>query len=201
MIATTALAVVLAAALVASYLPSRGGDDGAVVELGPSPTFALDSLTGPAPAGGSLDGRALPDATLATLTGSADRKVRLADVAGGRPAVVNIWSSACVPCQRETPDLVAVWRDLQARGADVAFVGVDVQDTPTDGMAFLRRYGGDAAYPMLSDPSAGFAYELGTTTLPTTVLVDPQGRVVASHFGAITPDRLRALLHQHFGVL
>jgi thiol-disulfide isomerase/thioredoxin len=135
------------------------------------------------------------------LTGSADQQVRLADVAGGRPAVVNIWSSSCVPCQRETPDLVAVWRELQARGADVAFVGIDVQDTPAAGMAFLRRFGGDAAYPMLSDPSAGFAYELGTTTLPTTVLVDAHGRVVASQFGAITPDSLRALLRQHFGVL
>lgn len=200
LIATSTLAVVLAAALVASYLPKDHPADGAVVKLGPSATFAFDSLGGPTPTDGSLDGRRLPDLTLAALTGTTDPRVRLADAAGGRPLVINIWSSSCAPCQRETPDLVAVWRELQRRGAEVAFVGVDVQDTPADGLAFLRRFGGDAAYPMLSDPSASVAYQLGTSTLPTTLLVDPSGRVVASRFGAMTPGVLRSLLRQHFGI-
>lgn len=201
LIVTSVLAVVLAAALVASYLPKDSSSGGrGVVKIGPSPTFALDSLTGSAPANGSIDGRSLPDLTLATLSGSNDKSLRLADTLRGHPAVINLWSSACVPCQRETPDLVGVWRDLQASKVEVAFVGIDVQDAPADGLAFLRRFGGDDAYPMLSDPSASVAYRLGASALPTTLLVDGSGRVVASRFGAVTPDTLRSLLREHFGI-
>ncbi|MGI9609389.1 MAG: TlpA family protein disulfide reductase, partial [Acidimicrobiia bacterium] len=58
----------------------------------------------------------------------------------GRPAVVNVWASWCIPCRSEAPLLDAAF---DTHGEDVSFIGVDVQDNQVDAKAFLAEFGLD----------------------------------------------------------
>ena len=65
----------------------------------------------------------------------------------GRVVVLNVWGSWCNPCRAETPELVRVFRDTQARG--VRFAGIDTRDNPDAARAFVRSF--HVPYPSLID--------------------------------------------------
>ena len=71
---------------------------------------------------------------------------------------------------------------------DVVFVGVNTKDSsPDQGLAFERRY--DVPYPSLFDPSGrtllAFHGTLNPSAIPSTVVLDQQGRVAASILGEV----------------
>ena len=96
----------------------------------------------------------------------------------GYPVVINAWASWCTPCRSELP----LFASVSARyGRRVAFVGADSEDSGGNARAFL------AAHPV-SYPSYGVTTEaLNAITpvsgLPTTIFLDPQGKVVHVHIG------------------
>lgn len=106
----------------------------------------------------------------------------------GQVVVVNYWASWCGPCWEETPGLVKLQRDEGRKG--LAVVGVSVDEGGLDNVrGFVRRLG--VTYPIaLSQPMAQMAYGLGG--VPTTILVDRQGRVAKSYSGAVKEQDLRA---------
>jgi thiol-disulfide isomerase/thioredoxin len=110
----------------------------------------------------------------------------------GKPVVVNFFSSTCVPCQTEMPALEQVHRTA---GAEIAFLGLDVQDTVASGKAFVESVG--ATYDMGRDPDAAILQSLGGTALPTTVLLDASGKIVYQHLGKLDVDALGKQLRQH----
>lgn len=121
-------------------------------------------------AGESLDGR--------HLSLAADR---------GKVVVVNVWGSWCPPCRAEADVLVAAARELRPKG--VVFLGINSRDpSAAQARAFVRRY--DVPYPSIYDPSGknllAFRGTLGPTSIPSTVVIDPQGRVAASILGEVT---------------
>jgi cytochrome c biogenesis protein CcmG, thiol:disulfide interchange protein DsbE len=109
----------------------------------------------------------------------------------GKPVVVNFFSSTCVPCQTEMPALEQVHRTA---GDKVAFLGLDVQDTAASGQAFVESVG--VTWDMGRDPDASILQSLGGTSLPTTVLLDANGKVVYQHLGALKNDDLDKQLRQ-----
>lgn len=91
----------------------------------------------------------------------------------GRPVVVNFFASWCAPCVRELPDIEQVH---QALGAEVAFVGVSVNERAEDGLELAERTG--ITFDVVRDPRSETLRALGGAAMPTTALVDASGRVV-----------------------
>jgi cytochrome c biogenesis protein CcmG/thiol:disulfide interchange protein DsbE len=107
----------------------------------------------------------------------------------GRWVLVNVWASWCTPCRTESPDLE---RFYQAhRGRDFTILGIDSNDLSDDGLDFVRRY--HITYPQLHDGDGNFATDqLGTTGVPESFLVDPQGDLVQHSLGPVTERYLDA---------
>jgi thiol-disulfide isomerase/thioredoxin len=140
---------------------------------------------GPPLVGGDAAGKLVPTRQYELLAGG------LGSLSGhkGRPMVVNFWQSTCVPCRTEMPALEAVHREL---GDQVVFVGLDVNEKLQTGRDFVASTG--VTYENGRDPSSAFVDAFGVVTYPSTFLVDRDGRIVATHLGAITAAELRALV-------
>lgn len=105
----------------------------------------------------------------------------------GKVVVVNVWGSWCPPCRAEADVLVAAAHALRSKG--VVFLGINSRDpSAAQARAFVRRY--DVPYPSIYDPSGknllAFRGTLGPTSIPSTVVIDPKGRVAASILGEVT---------------
>lgn len=109
------------------------------------------------------------------------------------PALINFWGSWCPPCRLETPDLQAVYSDVQDDG--IQFLGVDVKDQRQLASAFVSDIG--AQYPSLFDPRGEVALAFRgfpANVVPSTILLDKDGQVAAVYTGAVTQDTVRTAL-------
>lgn len=114
--------------------------------------------------------------------------------ARGEVVVVNVWGSWCAPCVAEAPDLQEVWAGLQAEKAPVQFMGIDFREDPARGAAFAKKAG--ITYPSLSDESGVLILALQgkAPTVPTTLVLDTQGRIAARVNGPVAASTLRGLV-------
>lgn len=128
-----------------------------------------------------------PDFTAPDLDG---QLFRLADLRG-EVVVLNFWATWCPPCVVEMPEFVRLAAEL--RGQGVRFVGVS-QDRggAADVRPFAERLG--VNYPLVLDPSAEVLALYGAEYLPTTFVIDREGRVHASKVGALDRRQLLDLL-------
>jgi thiol-disulfide isomerase/thioredoxin len=115
----------------------------------------------------------------------------------GRVVVYNLWGSWCAPCREEAPILRGVWNETSDTG--VQFVGINVRDNNAAARAFERRY--KITYPSITTADSGeallaFGPELPASAVPSTVIVDRQGRIAARIIGATTRGTLSALVEE-----
>ena len=136
------------------------------------------------------DPDAAPDFTLKGMDG---KPVSLA-AARGKAVLLNFWATWCGPCRMEVPDLV----DLQAKYKDrLQVIGLVIDDTDEEAVRnFAKRY--SINYPIaLATNDMRFRFG-GVPALPTTFIIDTQGRVVQKHIGLRDPvlyeTEIRALL-------
>jgi thiol-disulfide isomerase/thioredoxin len=114
----------------------------------------------------------------------------------GTPILVNFFASTCVPCITEMPELEEVHQEV---GDQVTFLGLAAQgDRPEDAHDLVERTG--VTYRTARDTDASVMTALGGLVLPTTVLLDAEGTIVATHSGQLDADDLRALLADELGV-
>ncbi|HUS22583.1 MAG TPA: TlpA disulfide reductase family protein [Aeromicrobium sp.] len=118
-----------------------------------------------------------------------------ADLRGNnRVLVVNVWGSWCAPCRREAPVLAGASRRYAKRG--VAFVGLLSRDKPATATAFTRRF--DVTYPSLQDSGGRlqlrFADSLPSQGIPTTWIIDRNGRVAVRVLAEVTKGTLDGLI-------
>lgn len=102
----------------------------------------------------------------------------------GKVVVLNFWASWCAPCKTESPQLESTYRRQRAHG--VQFVGIDMKDEKQSALAFVHDVG--ITYPIVYDQPGRSALQIGnvsTRGLPTTVVIDKQGRVAAVYTGAL----------------
>jgi thiol-disulfide isomerase/thioredoxin len=108
----------------------------------------------------------------------------------GHVVVLNFFATWCGPCQTETPQFDALYRQVKSAGVD--FVGLDVKDGSQAG---TRSWLADKqiSYPVVWDQPGRTAIELGKVPivgLPATVIIDKQGRVAAVYSGLTLPADL-----------
>src|SRR5713226_464586 len=142
-----------------------------------------------------LIGHPAPDFTLGVLSTRSAPAIHLASFKG-KPVMLNFWASWCNPCKHEAPLLEATWQRVQSQG--VIFIGVDYEDTQTDGLSFLRTYG--ITYPNVVEPTGSTAINYGVTGVPETVFIDRHGVIVNKVIGEVTEqtleNNLQALLRR-----
>ncbi len=116
--------------------------------------------------------------------------------ARGEVLVVNVWGSWCAPCVAEAPDLQKVWSELEAEQAPVRFMGINFREDPARGAAFAKKAG--MTYPSLSDEGSGgvliLALQGKAPTVPTTLVLDREGRIAARVNGPVSASTLRGLV-------
>ena len=114
--------------------------------------------------------------------------------ARGKVLVLNVWGSWCAPCVAEAPALQKTWSDLQADKAPVDFMGIDFREDPARGAAFATKAG--ITYPSLSDESGVtiLALQGKAPTVPTTLVLDTEGRIAARVNGPASASTLRGLV-------
>lgn len=147
--------------------------DGSITTVKPA-----DRKKAPILEGEGLDGRPLSTADFA-----------------GKTIVVNLWGPWCAPCIAEAPALDEVAEKYADR--DVQFVGIlNRTKDPASAIAFNRRRG--ITYPSFTDQGGrlelGFRDSLPTVAIPTTWIIDPQGRVAARVFDKVSAATLSNLI-------
>lgn len=137
----------------------------------------------------------LPQETLPCFGGGRD--VELARLRG--PLVVNVWASYCAPCRTEMPLLEQFHRRY---GSRIGVLGVDFQDPQTESAMTLARRS-KVTYPLVADTQGVFASARPARVigLPTTILIDAQGRVRRVEAVELTSvQQLVDLVREHLGV-
>jgi cytochrome c biogenesis protein CcmG, thiol:disulfide interchange protein DsbE len=134
-----------------------------------------------------LVGQGAPPIEGTTTSGEAWRL----DLQRGRWVVVNFFSTTCVPCVREHPELVA-FAEAHAEADDVRVVTVAFADSPAAVEEFFRSNGGD--WPVLATNTGRIAVDWGVVAVPESYLVSPAGFVAAKIIGGVVQDDLEAML-------
>lgn len=119
----------------------------------------------------------------------------LADLRG-KVVVVNLWASWCAPCRAEAGVLENVSTETRSKG--VEFVGIvsGGKDSIDNAKAFQRRF--DLSYPSMFDGDnslvLAFRGQLPPSAIPTTIVLDRQGRVAARALGEVDRSRLLGMI-------
>jgi peroxiredoxin len=116
-----------------------------------------------------------PDFTLKTLSGP---NLRLGEQRG-QVVMINFWASWCGPCKQEMPHLNRLHDKY--RDAGFALLGVNVDDDPVKAAAAAAALG--VRFPVLLDAAKDVSRLYGLSAMPTTVVIDRDGRVRHVHKG------------------
>jgi thiol-disulfide isomerase/thioredoxin len=112
----------------------------------------------------------------------------------GKVVVVNVWGSWCPPCRQEAPELQAASQQTKDKAA---FLGITTKDyDPAPAEAFVRKF--KITYPSIYDPTGNvllsFGGDLPPSAIPSTLVLDQQGRVAARVLGTITAETLVTMI-------
>jgi peroxiredoxin len=137
---------------------------------------------------GAAVGRTAPRWAGSTITGS-----RLSSGAErGRWVVLNFFATWCVPCQKETPQLVHFVADPPPVGGGVRVVGVLYGDSAAAARAFEATHG--MTWPIVNDSSSTISSAYDVLGLPQSFVISPNGTLVRRLFGGVTAAELDRII-------
>ena len=168
--------------LAIAVLQRPSGGSGAVAVPGAD----VDTSSGSGP----VEGQTAPDLTLTAMDGAVYHLAELR----GKPVVLNFWATWCGPCRQEMPAFEEVHRE---RGDDVIILAINAGEGTSLIEPFVQRY--KLSLPVLLDRDNAVNHRYRVTALPTTVLIDRDGRVDGIRVGPYSRDLLRARIEQLLG--
>ena len=135
-----------------------------------------------------LIGKALPEFALpAAVPGKPG--VASAAMADGKPRLLNIFASWCVPCMAEAPQLM----ELARRGVPIDAIAI--RDKPQDIQLFLAQWG-DPYRSIGADVNSNVQVALGSSGVPESFIVDGRGVIRYQHIGDIRPEQVTDILRR-----
>jgi cytochrome c biogenesis protein CcmG/thiol:disulfide interchange protein DsbE len=111
----------------------------------------------------------------------------LADLRKGRPRLVNVFASWCVPCKAEAPQLMALKRH------GIPIDGIAIRDRSEDVAQFLSQWG-DPFERIGADPNSRVQFALGSSGVPETFVIDGRGVIRLQHIGDVRPENVADIL-------
>ena len=143
--------------------------------VGPYSASAFAALDRPLQAVSSLP----PAPALALPDEEGKQTWRLSELRG-KVVLVNFWATWCPPCRKELPSMERLWQQFKDQGLVV--LGVNVAEDADAVFAFSNGLDTPLSFPLLLDEDAAVTQSWPVQGLPTTYLIDKQGRIA---FGAI----------------
>lgn len=117
------------------------------------------------------------------LMSSTGKPISLADLKG-QVVLINFWASWCGPCRQEMPILDQLYHSYKEAG--FMMIGVNVEPNARDAEKFLK--GTPVSFPILFDPHSQVSSLYQVSGMPSTVIVDRNGKVRYVHHGYLPGD-------------
>jgi len=117
-----------------------------------------------------------PDFTLKSESG---KIFHLSDFRG-QVVLINFWATWCPPCRREMPSMERMWQKLKGKGVQV--LAIDVGEDADTIFEFLGAY--PVNFPLLMDLDGSVVKKYPVTGLPTSYIIDPEGKVIYRTVGS-----------------
>jgi thiol-disulfide isomerase/thioredoxin len=130
-----------------------------------------------------LPGFSAPLANVPNATGAASGSTRLEDYRG-KVLFLNLWATWCGPCRAEMPSMEKLYQRFKNKGLEI--LAVNIQERKADVEAFMRR--NKLTFPAALDGDGRIAGQYGVMGIPTSYILDRQGRVILRLVGSINWD-------------
>jgi peroxiredoxin len=131
-----------------------------------------------------------PDTTFTTITGE---RITLKALQG-KPVLVTFWATSCPTCIKETPHLVALYKQFHPNGLEIIAIAM-AYDPPNRVVAMTHEQ--NLPYPIVLDISSEHAKAFGRVwATPTTLLISPDGSVAKRNIGAFDPNDMQTRIEQ-----
>ena len=172
---TALFAAVFALSMITGCGGSESADKGTTASAQPSAEQSK---------GSGLRGEAAPTFKLKDLAGT-----DVAVEAKGKPYIINFWATWCPPCQAEIPDLAAFHA---AHKDTVDFYAVNLQEDAQPVQKFMAER--KVELPVVLDTQGAAANLYGVRAIPTTVVVDRDGKIAYRKTGGVTKEELEDVI-------
>jgi len=136
----------------------------------------------------AMVGKKLPEFALPPATIGVDG-LASGDLVDGKPRLLNIFASWCIPCKAEAPQLEA----LKKAGAEIDAIAI--RDRPEDVAAFLTEFG-NPFHRIGSDSEMAVQLKLGSSGVPETYVISGDGTITYQHIGDIRAEHVPMLLEK-----
>lgn len=132
---------------------------------------------------GTPENSPAPDFVLKSRSGT---NVRLSELRG-QVVMINFWATWCGPCRQEMPLLEMLYQRYRKLG--FTLLGVNVEESPSPAAGFLRDV--EVSFPVLFDSDNVVSRLYEVSGMPSTVLIDRDGRVRFAHTGYVPGDETK----------
>lgn len=127
-------------------------------------------------------GEALPDFTLSDMEGRAHTLSSYR----GKVVMLNFWATYCGPCIKEIPSMQRLKGKLADRPFDI--LAIDMAEEKADVEAFMQRHKIQVNFPILLDSEGTVIEQWMVSAVPTTFIIDPQGKIQYALYGGLEWD-------------